>query len=78
MCKVLTQDRTRLVDVSNVDIYIAKENKHIFNICIYNFNHFVVLSTYRTEQRAKEVLCLAGIYLGRSNYYEMPEIDDLP
>lgn len=78
MCKVLTQNEDRLVDVSNTDIYIEQKDKHIFNICIYRFNRSVVLGTYRTEEYAKEVLRLAGIYLGRSNYYEMPEIDDFP
>ena len=81
MCKVLTQNGTRLLDVSNVDIYITKVstgNKHFFDVCIFSSNSFEQLGTYRTEERAKEVLRLAGIYLGRSNYYEMPEIDDFP
>ena len=78
MCKVLTQDKSRLIDVSNTDIYIEQKDKHIFNICVYRYTRSLVLGTYRTEERAKEVLRLAGIYLGRSNYYEMPEIDDFP
>lgn len=77
MCKVLTQDKSRLIDVSNTDIYIEQKDKHIFNVCIYRFNSSVVLGTYRTEEHAKNVLRLVGFYLGRSNNYEMPEIDDL-
>ena len=72
----LTQDRTRLIDVSNVDVYIAQENKHIFNICIYNFNHSVVLGTYTTEEQAKRVLNFMVVWLGDNGYYKMPEIDN--
>ena len=78
MCKVLTQDRTRLIDVSNMDIYIAQENKHIFNICIYRFNRSVVLGAYTTEEYAKFVLDLLGDNLGREKYFKMPESNDSP
>lgn len=78
MCKVLTQDKSRLIDVSNMDIYIAQENKHIFNIGIYNFNRSVVLGAYTTEEYAKFVLDLLGDNLGREKYFKMPESNDSP
>lgn len=76
MCKILTQDKSRLIDVSNVDICIAQKDKHIFNICIYNFNRSVVLGTYRTEEQAKRVLNFMVVWLGDDGYYKMPEIDN--
>ena len=79
MCKVLTQDKSRLMDVSNTDIYIEKVGgQNIFNICVYRYNHSVVLGAYRTEKYAKLLLHVLGTKLGNFNYYEMPEIDDLP
>lgn len=78
MCKVLTQSKDRLLDVSNTDIYIEQKDKHIFNICVYRFNRSVVLGTYRTEEYTKFVMDMIGGYLGQDNYYKMPEIDDLP
>lgn len=78
MCKVLTQSKDRLIDVSNTDIYIEKKDKHIFNICIYRFNRSVVLGTYRTEEYAKFVLDLLGENLGREKYFKMSEINYLP
>ena len=78
MCKVLTQDKSRLVDVSNTDIYIEQKDKHIFNVCIYRFNRSVVLGTYRTEGYAMFVLDLLGENLGREKYFKMSEMDHLP
>lgn len=78
MCKVLTQDKSRLIDVSNTDIFIEQKDKHIFNICIYRFNRSVVLGTYRTEGYAMSVLDLLGENLGREKYLKMPEFDCLP
>ena len=63
MCKVLTQSKDRLLDVSNTDIYIEQKDKHIFNICIYRFNRSVVLGTYRTEEYAKLLLHVLGTKL---------------
>lgn len=77
MCKVLTQNEDRLVDVSNTDIYIEQKDKHIFNICIYRFNRSVVLGTYRTEEYAKVVLYLVGDNLGRERFYKMPGIEPI-
>lgn len=78
MCKVLTQDKSRLIDVSNTDIYIEQKDKHIFNVCIYRFNRSVVLGTYRTEGYAMFVLDLLGENLGREKYFKMPESNDSP
>lgn len=78
MCKVLTQDKSRLVDVSNTDIYIEQKDKHIFNVCIYRFNRSVVLGTYRTEEDAKRILEIMTCWLGGNGYYKMPKIDDSP
>lgn len=78
MCKVLTQDKSRLIDVSDTDIYIEQKDKNIFNISIYRFNRSVVLGTYRTKEYAKIVLDLLGEYLGREKYFKMPEINYLP
>lgn len=78
MCKVLTQDKSRLLDVSNTDIYIEQKDKNIFNICIYRFNRSVVLGTYRTEEYAKLVLDVMGESLGDDNYFRMPEINEFP
>lgn len=75
MCKVLTQSKDRLIDVSNTDIFIEKKDKNIFNISIYRFNRSVVLGTYRTEEDTKFVLYLLGKVLGTDNFYNMPEID---
>lgn len=75
MCKVLTQDKSRLIDVSNTDIFIEKKDKNIFNICIYRFNRSVVLGTYRTEEYARLILDLLGEYIGREKYFKMSEID---
>lgn len=77
MCKVLTQDKSRLIDVSNTDIYIEQKDKHIFNVCIYRFNRSVVLGTYRTEAYAKFVLDLLGENLGREKYFKMSEFNYL-
>lgn len=77
MCKVLTQDKSRLIDVSNTTIFI-EENKEGdgFNISIWGlFNRSVILGTYRTEENAKFVLYRLGIVLGTDNFYDMPEID---
>ena len=78
MCKILTQSKDRLIDVSNTDIFVEKKDKNIFNISIYRFNRSVVLGTYRTEEYAKLLLHVLGTNLGDFNHYEMPEIDDLP
>lgn len=78
MCKVLTQSKDRLIDVSNTDIYIEKKDKNIFNICIYRFNRSVVLGTYRTEEYAMFVLDLLGENLGREKYFKMSEFNYLP
>lgn len=78
MCKILTQDKSRLIDVSNTDIYIEKKDKNIFNICIYRFNRSVVLGTYRTEEYAMFVLDLLGENLGREKYFKMSEFNYLP
>ena len=78
MCKVLTQDKSRLMDVSTADIYIEQKGKNIFNVCIYRFNRSVVLGAYRTEEHAKFVLDLLGDNLGREKYFKMPESNDSP
>ena len=78
MCKVLTQSKDRLIDVSNTDIYIEKKDKNIFNICIYRFNRSVVFGTYRTEEYAMFVLDLLGENLGREKYFKMSEFNYLP
>lgn len=76
MCKVLTQDKSRLIDVSDTDIFIEKTcGKKNVDISIYRFNRSVVLGTYRTEKHAKKILELIAICLGNNNYYRMPEID---
>lgn len=75
MCKVLTQDKSRLIDVSNTDIYIEQKDKHIFNICVYRYTRSLVLGTYRTEEYAKKILELMAVCLGTNGYYKMPEID---
>lgn len=76
MCKVLTQDKSRLMDVSTADIYIEQKDKNIFNICIYRFNRSVVLGTFETECIAKRVLSSMAVSLGNAGYYKMPEHDD--
>lgn len=79
MCKVLTQDKSRLIDVSNADIYIEKlGGQNIFNISIYRFNRSVTLGTYRTEEYARFILEMICEYLGKDNFYQMPEIDSKP
>lgn len=78
MCKVLTQDKSRLIDVSNTDIYIEQKDKHVFNVCVYKFNRSVVLGTYTTEEYAKFVLDLLGDNLGREKYFKMPVSSDSP
>lgn len=78
MCKVLTQDKSRLIDVSTADIYIEQKDKNIFNICIYRFNRSVVLGTYRTEEYAMLILDLLGEYLSREKYFKMSESNYLP
>jgi hypothetical protein len=79
MCKVLTQDKSRLIDVSNTDIYIEKVGgQNIFNISVYRYNRSVVLGTYRTEGYAMFVLDLLGENLGRENYFKMSEFDSSP
>lgn len=75
MCKVLTQDKSRLIDVSNTDIYIEQKDKNIFNICIYRFNRSVVLGAYRTEEYAKKILEMMTVCLANNGYYKMPKID---
>ena len=77
MCKVLTQDKSRLIDVSNTDIYIEKVGgENIFNISTYKFNHSVVLGTFKTESSAKRVLTSMAMSLGNAGYYKVPEYDD--
>ncbi len=81
MCKVLTQNGTRLLDVSNVDIYITKVstgNKHFFDVCIFSSKGFEQLGTYRTEEDAKRILEIMTCWLGGNGYYKMPKIDDSP
>lgn len=79
MCKVLTQDKSRLIDVSNTDIYIEKVGgQNIFNISVYRYNRSVVLGTYRTEGYAMFVLDLLGENLGREKYFKMSEFDSSP
>ena len=79
MCKVLTQDKSKLIDVSNADIYIEKlGGQNIFNISIYRFNRSVTLGTYRTEEDAKRILEIMTCWLGGNGYYKMPKIDDSP
>lgn len=76
MCKVLTQDESRLMDVTNTDIFIEKiGGKNDVDISIYRFNRSIVLGTYRTEEYAKKILKLMTICLGNNNYYRMPKID---
>ena len=77
MCKVLTQDKLRLIDVSDTTIFIEEnEEGDGFNISILGlFNRSVMLGTYRTEKYAKKILELIAICLGNNNYYRMPEID---
>lgn len=76
MCKVLTQDKSRLIDVSDTDIYIEQKDKNIFNICVYRFNRSVVLGTFKTESSAKRVLTSMAMSLGNAGYYKVPEYDD--
>lgn len=76
MCKVLTQDKSQLIDVSNTDIYIEQKDKHIFNICVYRYNCSVVLGTFKTECIAKRVLSSMAVSLGNAGYYKVPEYDD--
>lgn len=78
MCKILTQDKSILIDVSNTDIYIEQKDKNIFNICVHRYNRSVVLDTYRTEEYAKFVLDLLGENLGREKYFKMSEFNYLP
>ena len=79
MCKVLTQDKSRLIDVSNTDIYIEKVGgQNIFNISVYRYNRSVVLGAYKTEEDAKRILEIMIVWLGGNGYYKMPKIDDLP
>ena len=55
MCKVLTQDKSRLIDVSNTDIFIEEVGgKNVFDISVYRYNRSVVLGTYRTKEYAKK------------------------
>lgn len=77
MCKVLTQDKSRLIDVSNTDIFIEKVGgKNTFDISIYRFNRSVVLGTFKTECIAKRVLASMAVSLGNAGYYKVPEYDD--
>ena len=77
MCKVLTQDKSRLIDVSNTDIFIEKfGGKNTFGISIYRFNRSVVLGTFKTECIAKRVLASMAVSLGNAGYYKVPEYDD--
>lgn len=77
MCKVLTQDKSRLIDVSNTDIFIEEVGgRDVFDISVYRYNRSVVLGTYRTKEYAKKILEMIAICLGNNNYYRMPEIDD--
>lgn len=76
MCKILTQDKSQLIDVSNTDIYIEQKDKNIFNISIYRFNRSVVLGTFKTECIAKRVLASMTVNLGNAGYYKVPEYDD--
>lgn len=80
MCKVLTQDKLRLIDVSNMGIFIEEnEEGDGFNISILGlFNRSVILGTYRTEEYAKKILELMAVCLGNNGYYKMPEIDSNP
>ena len=79
MCKVLTQDKSRLIDVSNSDICIEKVGgQNIFNISVYRYNRSVVLGAYKTEEDAKRILEIMIVWLGGNDYYKMPKIDDLP
>lgn len=79
MCKVLTQDKSRLMDVSNTDIYIEEVGgKNVFDISVYRYNRSVVLGTYRTKEYAKKILEMMAIWLGNNGYYKMPEIDSNP
>ena len=79
MCKVLTQDKSRLIDVSNTDIYIEKVGgQNIFNISVYRYNRSVVLGAYKTEEDAKRILEIMIVWLGNNGYYKMPKIDNLP
>lgn len=76
MCKVLTQDKSQLIDVSNTDIYIERVGgQNIFNISVYRYNLSVVLGTYRTKEYAKKILEMIAICLGNNNYYRMPKND---
>ena len=57
MCKVLTQDKSRLIDVSNTDIFIEEVGgKNVFDISVYRYNRSVVLGTYRTKEYAKKFM----------------------
>lgn len=77
MCKVLTQDKSRLIDVSNTDIFIEKTGgKKSVDISIYRFNRSVVLGTFETECIAKRVLSSMAVSLGNAGYYKVPEYDD--
>ena len=77
MCKVLTQDKSRLIDVSDTAVFIEEnEEGDGFNISICGlFHRTIPLGTYRTEENAKFVLYRLGIVLGTDNFYNMPEID---
>ena len=79
MCKVLTQDKSRLIDVSNTDIFIEEVGgRDVFDISVYRYNRSVVLGTYRTKEYAKKILEMIAICLGNNNYYRMPEFDSKP
>lgn len=76
MCKVLTQDKSRLIDVSNTDIFIEEVGgKNVFDISVYRYNCSVVLGTYRTKEYAKKILEMIPICLGVNGYYKMPKND---
>lgn len=77
MCKVLTQDKSQLIDVSNTDIFIEKVGgQNIFNISVYRYNRSVVLGAFKTESSAKRVLASMTMSLGNAGYYKVPEYDD--
>ena len=78
MCKVLTQDKSRLIDVSDTTIFIEEnEEGDGFNISILGlFNRSIVLGTFETECIAKRVLSSMAVSLGNAGYYKVPEYDD--
>lgn len=76
MCKVLTQDKSRLIDVSDTDIFIKKKGKNIFTIYLRRFSGDVSLGTFKTECIAKRVLASMTVSLGNAGYYKVPEYDD--